>query len=224
LRSEPAKSWLAAVECDSAADALVRLGHAAYDGERFELAARWLKAAAEAGGGKLDFDSERHLAACEYLLGESVAAAARYGTLVDRSAKWEVGTGLLTEQWIAALVDAGRADDARRIVSSFESLAPAEEHSLIASLSTSVIGGLIVNADREMRLSPAARALLTTVLAGQWSNYRDDIEFFLGENARRRGDASVARDHYQRCLDLARDRWPADWARFRLRQLDAPKP
>ena len=76
----------------------------------------------------------------------------------------------------------------------------------------------------EKKLSPAARAFATTVLAAQWANYRDDVEFFLGENAHRRNEMSVARDHYQRCLDLARDRWPANWARFRLRQLDAPAP
>jgi WD40 repeat protein/predicted Ser/Thr protein kinase len=224
LRSEPAESWLTAVQSDSSADALIRLGHAAYDGERFELAARWLKAAAESNGGKLDFDSERHLAACEYLLGDSAASVARFGALVDRSAKWEVRTGLLTLQWIAALVENGRIDDARRIVRSFDSLAPAEDNSLIASLTTSAIGGMIVEGERELRLSPPARAFVTTVLAAQWANYRDDVEFFLGENARRRGEQSVARDHYQRCLDLARDPWPANWARFRLRQLDAPAP
>ena len=45
-----------------------------------------------------------------------------------------------------------------------------------------------------------------------------------GELARRRGDLPQAVLQYQRCIDLSRDAWPANWARFRLVQLAKPTP
>jgi len=49
--------------------------------------------------------------------------------------------------------------------------------------------------------------------------FQEDVQFFAGELARQRGDLSGAAVRYQRCIDLARDEWPANWSRYRLSQL-----
>jgi predicted RNA polymerase sigma factor len=51
--------------------------------------------------------------------------------------------------------------------------------------------------------------------------FQDDAHFFRGELARQRGDLAEATVQYQRCIDVSRDPWPANWSRFRLAQLAA---
>ena len=69
--------------------------------------------------------------------------------------------------------------------------------------------------------SPQELALDSLVgqLGKQSLLYRDDEHFFAAELARQRGDLSEALVQYQRCIDLSRDEWPANWARHRLAQL-----
>jgi len=54
--------------------------------------------------------------------------------------------------------------------------------------------------------------------------YWDDVPFFVGELARARGDRTQAAVQYQRCVDLARDVWPSNWARYRLKHLAPASP
>ena len=73
----------------------------------------------------------------------------------------------------------------------------------------------------------AATALIDSLL-GQLGErsllFRDDEHFFAGELARLQGDLERAANEYQRCIDLARDPWPSNWARERLRQLPIAMP
>ncbi|MBI5864538.1 MAG: protein kinase [Planctomycetes bacterium] len=224
LPTPPSDAWIELVEPDASFDGLLRLGHAAYRGGQFEHAARWLKRAATMENRRLDPDSELRLAECEYLLGDYGPALRRYAALAQQPQRSAADSSRLAVEWMAAMAAAGQFDDARQIARSFESLSGAADQSVLTRIAGAVIGEILAEQLGEARLSPTARALTTTVFAGPWSSYRDDVEFFLGENARRRDDMRAARDHYQRCLDLSRDEWPASWARFRLKQLEAAAP
>ncbi|MEW6252059.1 MAG: hypothetical protein AB1716_15580, partial [Planctomycetota bacterium] len=71
----------------------------------------------------------------------------------------------------------------------------------------------------------AAAALIDTLLSSFGERpllFRDDEHFFAGELARAKGDLPRALSEYQQCIDLARDPWPANWARARLARLAPP--
>lgn len=224
LRSEPKDDWIKSIENSPSADILLRLGHAAYEGNRFDLAFRWFMRCENMRGHPLDRDAQRRLAGCEYLLGKEGDAAERLGRLVDESQSWSADTGRLTVEWIAALVANQQVDAARRVVRTFETPNIAGDRAPFATIAAQVLGGVLVEDARELKLTTVQRSIVsvleTPLAQSQWSLYRDDVEFLLGENARRRGELETARAHYQRCIDLARDEWPANWARYRLRQMD----
>jgi hypothetical protein len=82
---------------------------------------------------------------------------------------------------------------------------------------------VLTGIEREDRIAAVVGSLLGNV--GERSlRFQEDEHFFAGELARQRGDYGEAALRYQRCIDLARDEWPANWARYRLSQVAQPPP
>lgn len=217
--AEPDREWLAELaETDSVA-VLERIVNAAYEGGRYRLASEWLGRIAAKTGGQVGAFTARTAARCGYLLGEPAKSAELYSSLAARrefaSAR---ETAQLHLEWIAALVAADRRAEAAGLLRRFESTRTSDDRALVPTMATEVLGRMIVEDLPDVRLTGAYLAL-ANVLSDQWSAYRDDIEFFLGESARLRGDFRAAADRYQRCLDLARDDWPTPWAQWRLSEV-----
>jgi hypothetical protein len=125
---------------------------------------------------------------------------------------------------------AGRKADARAAVQHMGGLSPPgmmpgayqEEatRQRVAQAAARAIARFITGLESDAPLAAGWETLLTTF--GQTAfalEFHDDVHFFRGELARRRGDIATAMVHYQRCIDLSRDPWPANWSRFRLAQL-----
>jgi predicted RNA polymerase sigma factor len=80
------------------------------------------------------------------------------------------------------------------------------------------IARVITGIEREDRVASLVEGLVGS-MGDRPLLFQEDEHFFGGELARQSGDLQRAATRYQRCIDLARDEWPANWARFRLAQL-----
>lgn len=197
----------------------VRLGHAAYAGQRFAVARELLTTAARDLDGAVDALTRLRIAQCDYLAEDYVAAAAglEQALLQPDLSPREVPAAQL--QQVAALLLADELAAARRIALKIGERDPfGRTLDVVGVTYASVIARVITGIERE-----SAAATILDSLLGSVGEHRlalqDDEHFFAGELARQRNDPGAAADHYQRCIDLARDNWPSDWARFRLHQI-----
>lgn len=211
--------WIATVADDAPPWVHARLGHAAYRGERFDLAAHWLDVALEQTDREVDAFTLWEHAAAIYL-------ANRFGPAADELAEvltandFDVSQApLAAVQRVAALVLAGRMDEARAAA-----LAVGDPDTyggrgdFIALTAASVIARYLTGIESEQLMFSAIEGLVTT-FAQRALLFRDDIHFFLGEIERTAGRHAQAAVQYQRCIDLSRDAWPANWSRHRLLHL-----
>jgi len=215
----------------------VQLAHAAYAGQRFDLARAWLRSARERLMGvsgsatdgvgpsgdcsMLDATTALRMAECDYLAGDLAAATAGFAHVLALPDLPPALAPTVALERTAALVLDGRVTEARaaaqRIGEARGRRPPADP--IIATAARIVARAL--TGEEQQRPALSAFDDLLTRLDERSLLYRDDGPFFLGELARQRGDAAQALVQYQRCLDLARDTWPANWARYRLAELAA---
>lgn len=218
-RSEAPSEWLDALAGGRGAALRLRLAHAAYDGGRFDIARLLLGQAASEGDQRLDAYSLWRLAACDYLSGAPLAAAERLGEVLARRDLDPRHVPTVRLERVAALVAADRRSDAKALVDSMSGASmDLRDRNAAAALASAAIGHYLLGEQGESQLLALFRRLLD-VFGESWLPYSDDLEFFAGELAYRKGDMQAARARYQRCIDTATDTWPADWARFRLRSL-----
>ena len=122
---------------------------------------------------------------------------------------------------MSALLLAGRLTEARQAALHVGNPdAHGRPADIVVATYASVIARLITGIERES----AAAAVVDSLVASFGDRpllFQDDEHFFAGELDRQRGDTAAAAVHYQRCIDLARDEWPSNWARYRLSQLPA---
>jgi hypothetical protein len=198
---------------------LVRLGHAAYDGERFELAGLCLRRGRELAEGQTDTMTDWRIAQCDYVLEAYDQAEAELADVLTRADFDPARAPTAALQRVSALMLAGRSAEARQAALRIGAPDPWGRYGeILATRYASVIARLITGIEQD---SPA-EAMLDGVLGSLL--FQDDQHFFAGEMARQRGEASEAARHYQRCIDLSRDDWPANWARYRLGQLSSRSP
>jgi len=194
--------------------AALRLAHAAYDGGLFALARELFDQAANHETSPLDAQSAWRRAECAYLAGDFDAAAAELDAVLLMRDLDRFSADRAQLERIAALAIAGRRAEARSHLQFVRPVGPEPPPSQ-PSPAAAIVGTFLLSG-RESVLG--GEPPLIPQLEQLWVAYKDDMEFFAGELARRRGDAAEARERYQRCVDLAREPWPANWARYRLRQ------
>jgi len=120
---------------------------------------------------------------------------------------------------VAALTRAGRPAEARQAAATIGAAdAFGRAGDVVAATSARMIARFITGAESENPLTTGLERLLGA-FAERSLLFEDDAYFFVGEMARQRGDPAEAAVKYQRCIDVARDRWPASWARYRLARL-----
>jgi hypothetical protein len=209
-------AWLAALDNDAAGADLLRLGHAAFEGEKFDLAQRLLTRAEAAYNGMLDAESTRRIAECRYLHEEYAAAAELFQRALAAPDTHRSDAPAIMLERTAALVLAGDLDLAKRVAGAIAQPGGAASNAL-ASLSAANIANFLVGLNSESVLAGTIEQLIS--LGGDSLLYRDDPHFFHGEIARAQGQNNFAAEQYQKCIDLSRDVWPANWARYRLLQL-----
>jgi len=216
----------------------LQLGHAAYDGEQFELAHTWLRrgrdllspeAAAEdtAGadanaphalaGAELDAVTLRRLAETDYLAEDYLAAAAGLAEVLRRRDLDPASVPTVMLERTAALVLAGRTDEARQVALRLGEPGRRGYGDLVALASARIISRMLTGPEDETVAAAAIDDLVARF--DKRLLYWDDVPFFVGELARARGDRTQAAVQYQRSVDLARDVWPSNWARYRLKHL-----
>jgi len=222
--------WLPVTASATEAAVWLRLGHAAYEGERFAEAKTWLERSAELSGTQLDASSELRIAQCRYLAGEYLAAAEAFAELSTRPDLDSTLVPAVQLEQVAALVLGQETAKARSVAAriggvghGFVRLDPGATGAarqiartltgLESAIPTVPIG---LEADGPVRL---LTQLAEANLRSMDSRFHDDAQFFAGELARASGQTQRAIAAYQRCIDLARDEWPSGWARYRLRQL-----
>ena len=233
--------WSDRALADADATTFIRLGHAAYEGGRFELAARWLRRGRDLQP-RVDAFTAWRSAACMYLADRYSAAADALASVIempDLAAAWRP---MVAMQQVAALTLAGRSAEARAVVAriagpAVTSLrgsrrADSEQaiRAIVATQAARVIGRLMTELSPEAAadadwdtLLPSffERERVVSVYAEPLLQFYDDVHFFTAEVARQRGHLQDAAVEYQRCIDVARDTWPADWAQYRLSQIAA---
>jgi len=200
-------------------DEFIAVGHAAYEGERFDLARQWLRRAYEETAGALDTLTLWRLASCDYLAEDYDLAAAELSLVLERGDLDASRAALVALQRVAALLLAGRPAQARLAAMEVGGPDRAGRYpDIVSATYASVISRLITGIERESTAATALDSLLANI--GERSLlFQDDQHFFAGEILRQRGELERAAVSYQRCVDLARDAWPANWARYRLAHL-----
>ena len=214
------RRWIDTVLADALPSEWLRLGWAAYAGGRFELAADLLRTGAGlAGFDQIDAYTAWRLAECTYLIDGPERAAEALAKLLDRVDFDAHDAPRLCLEQLAALTLADRRSEAAALIRSMPRHPRLRRLRLSTALAaTHVIGLTLVD-------SAAGPMQLSDVFGrfeGLASSFRNDIEFLAGELARKQGRFRVARLRYQNCIDLARDEWPAAWARYRLATLHPP--
>ena len=128
--TEVPEEWIRAVTAGATSSTLARLGHAAYDGERYALARQWLRAAAEQSGGQVDAYTALRIAQCDYLLGEYAGAAGELAAVATRVDLDRLDRPVAQLLEVAALVMKGDLEQARlrvgQIGTTAAALTPAE--------------------------------------------------------------------------------------------------
>ncbi|MCA9244841.1 MAG: hypothetical protein KDA32_12850, partial [Phycisphaerales bacterium] len=213
-------AWLETV-CEGAAPCTVMaLGDAAYAGERFDLAFQLLRRASVSLNGALDAYTAWRLAECAYLLDDYRYASDTIGVISRRNDFHPTDLPRATIERVSALrmMDSGAAESV--LDASLQSDVSPEFLDPVANMATEVIGKYLLGRQGESQFLENVRAVLS-VFADRWLYYLDDVQFFTGETARARGATTDARSRYLDCIDLSRDTWPANWARYRVNHLDA---
>ncbi|MEW6199048.1 MAG: serine/threonine-protein kinase [Planctomycetota bacterium] len=208
--------WTDAVLSGASPATRLALGHAAYEGERFAWARQWLREATEQAGGRVDAYTLLRLAQCDYLAEDYARAADAFAEVLPRPDFDPAQGPQVALQRVAALWLAGRPAEARQAAARVsEPSLPGRYADIVASTYASVIARVITGIERESTAAALVDSLLGAV-GERRVLFQDDEHFFAGELARQRGASAEAAVHYQRCIDLARDEWPANWARCRL--------
>jgi WD40 repeat protein len=217
--AEVPPDWADTVLAQAPGHAFARLGHAAYDGERFLLAQQWLRRASTLADGALDAFSRWRLAACDYLAGAYDDAAPELAAVLQQPDFDPAQAPTAALQRVAALWLAGHPAAARQAALHVgDADAQGRGGDIVATTYASAIARVITGLEREDRVT----ALVDSLVGNMGERpllFQEDEHFFAGELAAQRGDRGQAAGYYQRCIDLARDVWPANWARFRLSQL-----
>ncbi len=218
MEIEPA--WLNAVLADANATALLRLGHAAYEGERFDLALDWLMRGRAESVGAVSSLTTWRAAECAYLTGDYKVALTLLDAAIARPDFDPRLAPLAALERVAALLRDGQPDAARDAVAQ---VSMADTHGrpgdAVAAAAARVIARFITGMESQQFFETGFESLLTSTFAERSLDFHDDVHFFAGELAELEGEPSEAAVHYQRCIDTARDVWPANWSRYRLRQL-----
>ncbi|MGD8450655.1 MAG: protein kinase [Phycisphaerae bacterium] len=233
--------WVETALESAAPPVWLRLGTAAYAGERFELAHRLLTTGQKALADNIDARTALLLAQCAYLSGEYAEAADLFAAVQARSDFNLHDAPNVQLQQVAALVMAGRLPEARDTTAHIG--AGDDEQfrlDLLATTSARGIARYLTGLESELPTAefilraltglesdnPAAGIVheLTSTFVDSHAALRlqNDTPFFAGELARQQERVSAAAAAYQRCIDLTHDQqdiWPANWARYRLRQL-----
>jgi len=219
MRTPTPPEWLSALGTQGESPLLLRLAHAAYGGGRFDTARTLFQHVASSDPRTLDAYTQWRLAACDYLTGSPKQAAEGLQRVLARGDLDPRHLPTVRLQRVAALVAAGRKSDAKALVDqmSTESM-DLRGRNAAGALAAAAIGHYLLGEQGESQLLALFRRLLD-VFGENWLPYSDDLEFFAGELAYWKGDGQAGRVRYQRCVDMATDTWPADWARFRLSQL-----
>jgi tetratricopeptide (TPR) repeat protein len=211
--------WITTSLLDAAAYDCARVGHAAYDGERFDFARQCLRHSDELAGHALDAFSHWRLAACDYLAGAYEAAASELAAAIQQPDFDPAQAPTAALQQVAALWLTGRPAEARQVALHVgEPDTQGRRGDPVAATYAAAIARVMTGIEREDRMATIVDSLLGNV-GERPLLFQEDEHFFAGELARQRGDLGGAAMRYQRCIDLARDEWPANWARFRLSQL-----
>ncbi len=224
--------WIESVLDDRASAATyIRLGHAAYDGERFDSARRWLQRGRElardvADAGSPAQDQERidaftlwRIAECDYLFGANDQAEAELAAVLRRPDFNPALVPTVALQRVAALALAGRAAEARQAAPRVSEPDAWGRYGDSAAGSSARIIARVMTGLEDETLAAATLDNLLAAVDERSLLYLDDARFYAGELERQRGDLAQAAVQYQQCIDLVRDPWPANWARFRLAQL-----
>ncbi len=204
------------------ADAYLRLGHAAYDGGRYALARELLENGAQRADGQIDDYTVWRLAECNYLDGRLEQTTSELASLERSAGLTSADRRRVRLERIAALCLSGRLREARSELFAIQAQqSPGlDRNETLDSMATLLVGNYLLGTQADTQLAANIKAALT-YFEERWLNYHDDVHFFAGELARNRNDLRLARERYQRCIDLARDRWPSDWARYRLAQMES---
>ncbi len=198
----------------------LQLGHAAYDGRRFPLAGQWLRAGRDRTAA-VDALTTLRIAECDYLAGAYDAAVTGYTSALAAPDLDPAGAPTVALERVAALVMGDRLPEARQAA-----LRIGEADSWrrfgdpVAATAARIVARVLTGQEDQ---APALAGLddLVTRFDERSLLYKDDGPFFIGELARQRGDNAQAAEQYERCIDLAQDTWPANWARYRLAELAA---
>jgi hypothetical protein len=210
--------WIQSVSEGGSGQDLLRLGHAAYSGGHYALA-RDLLTRAQTALSNVDAMTRWRLAQCEYVLDEPAKAAEGLRDLVDLPGLSPADAARTRMQLMAALYLADKPREAEAVLRGLDKLSsPQERAAATDQMAAVVVGSSLLGAQEQTQWAGTLQALLSQFREA-WLPYRDDIEFFSGERARKAGDLNAARQHYQLCIDIANDPWPAPWARHRLKQL-----
>lgn len=195
----------------------LRLAHAAFEGRRYHEAREWFADAAHFSA--LDAESLRRLAESEYLLDNFGRAADLLSEALGRA---DLGAGSMARVQVeraAALRLAGRLDEARAAAAEIGAHPRVSGRLDRVAMSTWRSVGALLAGDGNENVVTAAIGGLLANMSDEALPVRDDPHFFMGELARARGRRDDAFRHYQRCIELSRDDWPAAWAKWRIRQL-----
>lgn len=193
----------------------MRLGHAACDTARTELARRLL----EREGEEPDSLTRWSLAECAYLAGEMTQAAELLDAIQKDPLVTVGGRSQVQLLRIAALVFAEQQRAAERaLLELVEEARTRSPNDAVPSIAAIIIGDYLLGKQGETQLTANFKAWLT-VFNEQWLVYRDDMHFFAGELERRRGRREAAITQYRLCIEASRDEWPVLWARQRLGEL-----
>jgi len=210
--------WAPAVLADAPPDTYLRLGHAAYDGELFDQARTWFHRG-QALVADVDALTLHRAAECDYLAGAYDAAAAGLAVVLQQPDCEPAQRPTIVLERVAALTRAGRPAEARQAAATIGAAdAFGRAGDVVAATSARMIARFITGAESENPLTTGLERLIGA-FAERSLLFEDDAYFFVGEIARQRGDPAEAAVKYQRCIDVARDRWPASWARYRLAEL-----
>jgi hypothetical protein len=209
--------WAEVVLADAPPPTYLCLGHAAYDGEQFDRAREWLHRG-RASTGEVDALSVRRLAECDYLGQAYDDAAAEFAQVLARPDNDPLSAPTIVLQHVAALMLGGHPAEAHQVAATIgQPDAFGRPGDAVAATSARIIARFITGIESESLMAEGLDGLLAS-FAERSLLFRDDGAFFAGELARQRGDLAAAAVQYQRCIDVSRDRWPANWSRYRLAQ------
>lgn len=216
-RSYVSDSLLRTIRDEASDAALLRLAHAAHAGGRYVLA-REIMAAAEIPLEALDANSVWVFATASFLSGDIAAARERYEAALVRE---DLARDQFPTVWLQHALTLAHAGAPLPVGG--DGLSPNAPQYGIVDLTMPRAIDLLVELlhDRTRARAREQLGVLTSFGVGVWGEFRDDVELVLGESACIAGDFEAARQHFRRCLDLARSDWTYQWAQRRLEMIAA---